>query len=143
VPFASLVTLSIEVVVSIPLPRPQHGDQFVESSKTPRSGVKALRTGIGIGAKRESGIFTINPVDSDEVPVTATASGTPGVARLTFQTLGDPSWWFSQQDLVVGRRPDLAVPLALPIYSQAFNEWKKCPGYAIDAWAAYDQPAKD
>ncbi|MEX1220271.1 MAG: nitrilase-related carbon-nitrogen hydrolase [Solirubrobacterales bacterium] len=96
---------------------------------------------VGAGAKGDSGIFTINPVDSDEVPVTA-PSDIPGVAELSFNTLGDPSWWLGQQALIAGRRPDLAVPLALPTDSRAFTEWKKRPGYAIDAWAAYEQQAK-
>jgi len=93
---------------------------------------------VDAGAKGDSGIFTINPVDSDEVPVTAPTE-TPGIAQLTFQTLGDPSWWLDQQALITGRRPDLAVPLALPADSQAFTEWRKRPGYAIEAWTDYDQ----
>ena len=92
----------------------------------------------GNGARGCSGIFTINPVDSDEVPVTAPGDG-PGIAELTFNTLGDPSWWLGQQALITGRRPDLAVPLALPADSRALAEWKERPGFAIEAWADYGQ----
>jgi predicted amidohydrolase len=101
-----------------------------------------VANGVGGEAKGDSGIFTINPVDSDEVPVTA-PSGSPGVAEHSFNTLGDPSWWLGQQALITGRRPDLAVPLALPTDSRAFTEWKKRPGYAIETWAAYEQQTKD
>lgn len=97
---------------------------------------------VGNGAKGDSGIFTINPVDSEEAAVTA-PSGEPGVARLTFQTLGDPTWWMNQHLLICGRRADLVAPITFPKDSEAFKAWEERPGYPIEAWAAYDQQARD
>ena len=55
------------------------------------------------------------------------------------RTHGDPSWWMDQQRLVIGRRADLTIPLALPVDSEAFRTWRDAPGYDMSAWAAYRQ----
>lgn len=93
---------------------------------------------VGGGAVGDSGVFTINPVDSDEVAVTA-PTGAPGVARLAFRTLGDPAYWLSQERLLAGRRPDVAAPVVFPAGSAALARWREAPGYDIDAWAGYRQ----
>jgi predicted amidohydrolase len=90
------------------------------------------------GAVGDSGVFTINPVDSTEVAVTA-PTGAPGVARLTFQTLGDSSFWLNQERLLTGRRPDVAAPVVFPTQSKALARWRDGSGYDIDAWASYRQ----
>ena len=90
------------------------------------------------GAQGSSGIFTINPVDSTEPPVVAPVDTTTAVStQLT--TLGDPSWWMSQQRLIGGRRPDLAIPAMLPIDSVAFRTWQNEPGWTTAGWTAYAQ----
>ena len=83
-----------------------------------------------------SGIFTINPVDSDEPPVVASADGTE-VVRTTVTTLGDPTWWMNQAQLIAGRRADLAVPMILDPDSEPFRQWKSARGFDVDAWTAY------
>ena len=88
------------------------------------------------GCQGSSGIFTINPVDSDEPPVVASVDGTE-VVRATVNTLGDPGWWMNQSQLVAGRRADLAVPMILDPDSAAFQQWKSAPGFDTDAWTAY------
>jgi len=93
---------------------------------------------VGGGAVGDSGIFTINPVDSAEPPVTA-PSGQPGVARLDIATLGDPTWWMNQHRMLGGRRVDLAAPVAFPEGSEALARWREAPGYDTGAWARYRQ----
>jgi predicted amidohydrolase len=93
---------------------------------------------VGQGAVGDSGIFTLNPVDSDEVAVTA-PTGAPGVARLDFTTLGDPSWWWNQERLIISRRVDLVVPAILPRDSDVLARWRDAPGFDIGAWARYAQ----
>lgn len=93
---------------------------------------------VGGGAVGDSGVFTINPVDSTEIAVTA-PTGAPGIARLAFNTLGDPSYWLSQERLLAGRRPDVAAPVVFPRDSAALAGWREAPGYDIDAWAGYRQ----
>ena len=94
---------------------------------------------MGGGAVGDSGIFTINPVDSHEPPVTA-PSDAPGVATLRLRTLGDPSWWMNQERMLTGRRVDLAAPVAFPLGSQALEEWRASAGYGLEVFAAYGQP---
>lgn len=88
------------------------------------------------GSQGSSGIFSINPVDSDEPPIVASLDAAE-IVRSTVQTLGDPGWWMNQERLVGGRRADLVVPATLDPTSEAFQAWKAAPGYDINAWAAY------
>ncbi len=88
------------------------------------------------GCQGSSGVFSINPVDSDEPPVVASIDQ-PEVVSTRIATLGDPSWWMNQQKLVGGRRADLAVPLTLPTDSDAFTRWRDNPGFDTSGWTAY------
>ena len=88
------------------------------------------------GCQGSSGIFSINPVDSDEPPVVAGIDAAQ-VVSAAVNTLGDPTWWMNQARLVGGRRADLVVPAVLDPQSQAFADWKSAPGYNINAWASY------
>lgn len=91
---------------------------------------------VGETYQGSSGVFTINPVDSDEPPAVAPIDSECATA-LQVTTLGRPDWFMSQQRLVGGRRPDLAVPAMLPIDSAAFTRWRDAPGYDITGWSAY------
>ncbi|MBL6633655.1 MAG: carbon-nitrogen hydrolase [Thermoleophilia bacterium] len=82
---------------------------------------------VGGGAIGDSGIFTINPVDSQEPPITA-PSDEPGVARLAFSTLGDPGWWMNQHRMLGGRRVDYAAPVAFPPGSAALARLREDHG---------------
>lgn len=93
---------------------------------------------IGNGCMGSSGIFTINPIDSSEGPVVGSVDNEE-VVRLSFKTLGDPSWWMNQSKLIGGRRADLASPLTFPLQSKALAKWIATPGFDLDAWAAYKQ----
>lgn len=95
----------------------------------------------GEGCLGSSGIFTLNPVDSREVPVVA-SSGESELVQLRVRTLGDPTSWMDQQRVVIGRRADLAVPLMLPAESEALRRWRDAPGFDVGAWAAYMQTSK-
>lgn len=88
------------------------------------------------GCQGSSGVFSINPVDSDEPPVVAGIDSAAAL-RTTVTTLGAPGWWMNQERLVGGRRADLAVPATLDPASESFQAWKSAPGYDINAWAAY------
>lgn len=88
------------------------------------------------GRQGSSGVFTINPVDSDEPPVVA-AVDRPGVVTAEVTTLGDPGWWLNQHLLINGRRADLAVPAMLPVDSDAFRTWRDSPGWDDSGWTAY------
>ncbi|MFM7146567.1 MAG: carbon-nitrogen hydrolase family protein, partial [Actinomycetales bacterium] len=90
------------------------------------------------GAQGSSGIFTLNPVDSTEPPVVAPVDTATAVTT-EITTLGDPSWWMNQHRLIGGRRPDLAVPVMLPIDSPAFQTWQSKPGWNSTGWSAYVQ----
>jgi predicted amidohydrolase len=85
-----------------------------------------------------SGVFTIDPVDSTEVPKTAGVDQ-PGFVTASVSTLGSPQWWMNQDRLIGGRRADLAVPAMLDSNSAAFKRWKESPGYDINAWSEYSQ----
>lgn len=88
------------------------------------------------GAQGSSGIFSINPVDSTERPVIGSVD-TAGAVTCQVTTMGDPTWWMSQQRLIGGRRADLAVPAMLPPDSAAFRTWQASPGWDTSGWAAY------
>lgn len=93
---------------------------------------------VGNGAQGSSGVFSINPIDSDEPPVVASSSG-PDHATMSFSTGGDPRWWMNQSRILAGRRVDLLAPALLPQDSELFRQWQQTPGYAIDLWSAYRQ----
>jgi predicted amidohydrolase len=84
-----------------------------------------------------SGIFTLNPVNSDG-PVVGSQDGTE-IVSMSFKTLGEQLSWINQAYLIAGRRVDLAVPLTLPTDSTAFTTWRDSPGFDLNAWAAYSQ----
>ena len=88
------------------------------------------------GAQGSSGIFTINPVDSAEPPIVGAVDSTE-VVSMQLTTLGDPTWWMSQQRLIGGRRADLAIPAMLPPESSAFRTWQQSPGWDTSGWTAY------
>lgn len=92
---------------------------------------------VGNGCLGSSGVFTINPIDSLEIPVVGSIDNEE-VVSLTFTTLGN-AYWMNQSKLIGGRRADLASPLVFPTQSKALQNWKSSPGFAIDAWAAYKQ----
>lgn len=85
-----------------------------------------------------SGIFTIDPVDSDVPPVIGPRDKA-GAVTTSITTLADPRWFMSQERLIGGRRTDIAVPVVLPVDSPAFVAWRNSPGYDITAWSAYRQ----
>ncbi|MFN8125595.1 MAG: nitrilase-related carbon-nitrogen hydrolase [Candidatus Nanopelagicales bacterium] len=88
------------------------------------------------GYAGSSGVFSINPVDSDEPPVVASVDAAgPVVAHVT--TLGRPGWWLDQERLVNGRRADLVVPATLDVQSEAFRRWWDSPGWDDSGWTAY------
>ena len=89
------------------------------------------------GCMGSSGIFTINPIDSLEIPMIGSVDQSEIVA-LAFTTLGQNNW-MNQTKLVGGRRADLAAPLTFPLHSKALAAWRAAPGFNIDAWAAYKQ----
>lgn len=89
------------------------------------------------GCQGSSGVFSINPVDSDEPPVVGSVDATE-VVQATVDTLGQPNWWMNQSRLIGGRRADLAVPVTLDPESAAFQAWKSAPGYDVNAWSAYN-----
>ena len=93
---------------------------------------------VGGEYRGSSGVFTINPVDSNEPPIVGSPDE-PAVVRATITTLGDPDWFMNQQRLIAGRRSDLAVPAMLPTTSTAFSAWRDAPGFDIRPWTAYDQ----
>lgn len=93
---------------------------------------------VGDGMQGSSGIFTINPVDSDEPPVVATVDGEEAVSAL-ISTLGSPGWFMNQERLVGGRRADLAVPVTLDPASEAFRRWRAAPGWDASGWTSYQQ----
>ena len=93
---------------------------------------------VGEGCQGSSGIFTIDPVDSDEPPVVGSIDGTE-VVSMQFRTLAEPTSWMSQERLVGGRRADLAVPVVLDPASPEFAQWRNSSGYDMGSWSAYRQ----
>lgn len=89
------------------------------------------------GCMGSSGIFTINPIDSLEIPMIGSVDQSE-IVTLAFTTLGQNNW-MNQTKLVGGRRADLAAPLTFPLHSKALAAWRAAPGFHIDAWAAYKQ----
>lgn len=92
---------------------------------------------VGNGCLGSSGVFTINPIDSFEIPVVGSIDNEE-VVSLKFTTLGH-AYWMNQSKLIGGRRADLASPLVFPATSKALQQWKSASGFAVDAWAAYKQ----
>lgn len=92
---------------------------------------------VGNGCMGSSGIFTINPIDSLEIPQVASVDLEEFVS-LRFKTLGN-AYWMNQDKLIGGRRADLAAPLVFPLQSSAFKKWQTNPGFDVNAWAAYQQ----
>jgi len=92
---------------------------------------------IGNGMLGSSGIFTINPIDSLEIPEIGSIDNAE-VVSLSFTTLGN-SFWMNQTKLLSGRRADLAAPLVFPLNSKSLLKWQASTGFDMDAWAAYKQ----
>lgn len=92
---------------------------------------------VGNGNMGSSGVFTINPIDSLEIPVVGSIDHEE-VVSLKFTTLGN-AYWMNQSKLIGGRRADLASPLVFPAQSKALNQWKNTSGFNLDAWSAYKQ----
>lgn len=92
---------------------------------------------VGNGCLGSSGVFTINPIDSLEIPVVGSIDNEE-VVSLKFTTLGN-AYWMNQSKLLAGRRADLVSPLVFPSQSKALQTWKSSSGFAVDAWAAYKQ----
>ncbi len=90
------------------------------------------------GMQGSSGIFTIDPVDSDEPPVVGSIDQTE-IVSMSFRTLAEPTSWMNQERLVGGRRADLAVPVALDPSSSEFLQWRNSSGYNMGSWTAYQQ----
>jgi hypothetical protein len=84
-----------------------------------------------------SGVFTINPIDSLEIPEVG-STDQEEVVSLAFTTLGN-AYWMNQDKLVGGRRADLAAPLVFPLQSTAIEKWRAASGFDVNAWAAYRQ----
>lgn len=92
---------------------------------------------VGNGNMGSSGIFTINPIDSLEIPQIASID-LEEVVSLGFTTLGN-AYWMNQDKLIGGRRADLASPLTFPLNSKSLAKWRTNSGFDVDAWAAYKQ----
>jgi predicted amidohydrolase len=92
---------------------------------------------VGGDLRGSSGIFTLNPVQSD-APTVGSIDGSE-IVSASFTTLGAKLTFINQQMLIAQRRPDLAVPLTLPVDSPAFLHWRNTPGFDINAWSAYSQ----
>ena len=93
---------------------------------------------VGGEYRGSSGHFTLNPVDADDPPVTASTDKEEALA-IDFTTLADPGWWLSQQNLIVGRRVDLLAPLTFPLDSEVFQKWKSTPGFDLSLWGQFQQ----
>ena len=93
---------------------------------------------VGGDYRGSSGLFTLNPVDADTPPVTASADTEEALA-VNFTTLADPRWWMSQQNLITGRRVDLLAPLTFPADSEVFKKWQNSPGFDLSLWEPYRQ----
>ena len=93
---------------------------------------------VGDGFLGSSGHFTLNPVDANDPPVTA-STDTEEALAVDFTTLADPHWWLSQQNLITGRRVDLLAPLTFPLDSEVFQKWKSSPGFDLSLWEPFRQ----
>ncbi len=93
---------------------------------------------VGNGFLGGSGLFTLNPVDAKNPPVTA-SSDREEALFVRFTTLAEPDWWMSQQALITGRRVDLLAPLTFPVDSAAFQTWQSSPGFDLSVWAPFRQ----
>lgn len=93
---------------------------------------------IGDGFLGSSGHFTLNPVDANDPPVTA-STDKEEVLVVDFTTLAEPHWWMSQQNLITGRRVDLLAPLTFPVASEVFQKWKSTPGFDLSLWEPFQQ----
>jgi predicted amidohydrolase len=91
---------------------------------------------VGDGFLGSSGHFTLNPVDANDPPVTASSDSEETLA-VDFTTLADPRWWMSQQNLITGRRVDLLAPLTFPLDSEVFKKWKSTPGFDLSLWEQF------
>lgn len=85
-----------------------------------------------------SGLFTLNPVDAHDPPVTAPKDAEIALA-VKFTTQAEPDWWISQQKLVTGRRVDLSAPLTFAMDSEAFLQWRDTPGFDLSIWQQFRQ----
>jgi len=92
---------------------------------------------VGDGCLGSSGVFTLNPVNTD-APVVGSQDGAE-IVSMSFTTLGEELTWINQAYLIAGRRVDLAVPLTLPTDSKAFTQWRDSPGFDLNAWSSYAQ----
>jgi predicted amidohydrolase len=93
---------------------------------------------VGDGFLGSSGHFTLNPVDANDPPVTASTDKEEALA-VDFTTLAEPHWWMSQQNLITGRRVDLLAPLTFPLDSEIFQKWKSTPGFDLSLWEPFRQ----
>jgi len=93
---------------------------------------------VGGEFRGSSGLFTLNPVDAANPPVTASTEQEEALA-VNFTTLADPDWWMSQQNLIVGRRVNLLAPLTFPTDSAVFKQWQATPGFDLSLWAQFQQ----
>ena len=93
---------------------------------------------VGGEYRGSSGHFTLNPVDADDPPVTASTDKEEALA-VDFTTLADPGWWMSQQNLITGRRVNLLAPLTFPMDSEVFQKWKSAPGFDLSLWEQFRQ----
>lgn len=116
---------------------PNTMDQWYAIAKTTQA-YTVVANSVDDGAQGSSGVFTINPVDSEEPPVVA-AVDTAAAVTTVVQTLGSPDYWLNQQRLVNGRRADLAVPVVLDPDSDEFRTWRDTPGWDTSGWTAYQQ----
>ena len=93
---------------------------------------------VGNGFLGSSGHFTLNPVDANDPPITASTDKEETLA-VDFTTLAEPQWWMSQQNLITGRRVDLLAPLTFSLQSEVFQKWKSSPGFDISLWEPFRQ----
>lgn len=85
-----------------------------------------------------SGLFTLNPVDALNPPITA-PKDTETALAVQFTTQAEPDWWMSQQKLMTGRRVDLCAPLTFAMDAEAFLKWRDTPGFDLSIWQQFRQ----
>lgn len=93
---------------------------------------------VGADYQGSSGLFTLNPVDAPNPPITASTDKEEALA-VRFTTLADPNWWMSQQNLIVGRRVNLLAPLTFSKDSEVFKKWQTAPGFDLSLWEPFRQ----